>query len=317
MSASRDEPASVQAPLRPTFQQIEIFLKVVETRSFVAAARLLGISQPAVSQAIAKMEELYDAALFMRRRNAPLSLTPVAEAVLPTARALLHTIDHQSSRAAAAALSQIGRLSIGFYPGICSGPLREGMSDFIRECPDIALRLVESSAGELHRQLNAGDLDIIFTAFLTDLRNPALVQEGLWSERLVVLLSDAHHFAQREQLTWDEVATQRIILGSSKGEMTGYRAISSRMGDRPLDCRHHAVTRGALFQLVTMGLGVTVTFPSAMLVTAGTVAVPIADDSAVVPIEAIWHQGDNNPIRHRLVRNIRDRAKAYSASATA
>lgn len=302
------EPAGLPSrpPLRPTFQQLEIFLKVVETRSFVAAGRLLGISQPAVSQAIARIEDIYGGAIFTRRRGAPLGLTPVGEAILPASQTLLHTIDHQMGRAAAAAQSRIGRIWVGFYPGISSGSLRAGLAGFVRDCPDIELRLVEGSAGDLHRQLNAHELDIIFTAFLPDLGNPALVQEELWSERLVAVLPSNHPLADGAALEWNDIARLPIILGSSKGEMTGYRAIASRIGNRPIDCRHHVVSRGALLQLVAIGLGITITFPSAVVALPGTVAIPIAGDNAVVAIEAIWHEGDANPIRHRLLRHIRD-----------
>ncbi len=294
---------------RPTFQQIEIFLKVVEARSFVAASRLLGISQPAVSLAIAKLEEIYDGNLFARRRGAPLGLTPIAEAIIPTARALLHTVDHQRACALAAGLSRVGRLSIGFYPGIASGPLRDGIESFVRERPEVELHMVEASAGELHRQLNGGDLDVIFTAFLAELRNPAFVQEELWTERLLAVLPEGHALANCAELSWDDIAGQPIILGSSKGERTGYRAIASRIGDRPLDCTHHAVTRGALLQLVAMGLGITVTFPSALVPTPRTISIPIGGDKAKVAIEAIWQEMDDNPIRHRLMRHIRDQIR--------
>ena len=43
---------------RPDFNQLETFLKVAETRSFAETARQLGVSQPAVSQTIAKLEDV-------------------------------------------------------------------------------------------------------------------------------------------------------------------------------------------------------------------------------------------------------------------
>lgn len=62
---------------RPDFKQLETFLKVAETRSFADAARQLAISQPAVSQTIARLEELYGGDLFERRRGSPVALTPM------------------------------------------------------------------------------------------------------------------------------------------------------------------------------------------------------------------------------------------------
>lgn len=309
-SKSPDEPPRHRQPRRPAFHQIDVFLKVVETRSFVAAARQLGITQSAVSQTIARLEEIYSGELFVRNRRAPLSLTPIGEAILPAAQTLIDTVDRQITRAAATATSQIGALAIGIYPGIASGPLREGLADFIAECPKVRLSFVEGLPGDLHRQLSEHSLDIIFTAFMPDLATPTIVQQALWQERLVAVLPAGHRLASRPHLGWDDIATLPIILRTSQGEIAGYRAILQRMGDRPLDCEQHAVSRGALLEMVALGLGITISFPSACIPRTGVVTRPIEGENAVATIEAIWPDGDANPIRHRLVRHIRERAAA-------
>lgn len=298
------------SPIRPAFHQIEVFLKVVETRSFVGAARQLGITQPAVSQTIARLEDIYSGELFVRNRRAPLTLTPIGEAILPFARTLLDTIDRQIVRAAATAISQAGTLAIGFYPGIASGPLREGLADFIAECPRVRLSLTEGLPGDLHRQLSEHSIDIIFSAFMPDLATPALVQEPLWQERLVAVLPTRHPLARRSHLEWKDIAAQPIILRTLQGEIAGYRAILQRIGDQPIDCEQHAVSRGAILEMVALGLGITVSFPSACIPRTGIVTRPIEGENAVATIEAIWPDGDANPIRHRLVRHIRERAAA-------
>lgn len=303
-----------RSPIRPGFHQLEIFLKVVEARSFAAAARLLGISPPAVSQAIARLEEIYSGELFVRNRRAPLSLTPIGEAILPSARTLIDTVDRQIVRAAATATSQVGTLAVGFYPGISSGPLRDGIADFIAECPEVQLRLIEGMPGELNRQLSDGGIDVLFTAFMPDLATPTLVQESLWRERLVAVMSGGHELARRSRVSWADIVRERIVLRSSQGELTGYRAILQRVGDQPLDCEQHSVSRGAIFEMVALGLGVTISFPSACVERDGIVVRPIEDDSALVAIEAIWTEGDANPIRHRLLRHVRQHATLVEAA---
>jgi LysR family hydrogen peroxide-inducible transcriptional activator len=305
-----DDAAVRSRPSRPAFHQIEVFLKVVETRSFVAAARQLGITQPAVSQTIQKLEDIYSGELFVRNRRAPLALTPIGEAILPFARTLIDTVDRQIVRAAATAVSQVGMLTIGFYPGIASGPLREGLADFIAECPDVRLHFAEGLPGDLHRQLSERGIDIMFTAFMPDMENPALVQEPLWQERLVAVLPISHPLAYRSSLDWADIATQRIILRTAQGELAGYRAILQRIGNQPLDCEQHAVSRGALLEMVALGLGITVSFPSAAIPRPEIATRTIDGENALVTIEAIWPTGDANPIRHRLIRHIRDKATA-------
>lgn len=305
MSASR--PLGSRSPLRarPALAQIEIFLKVVETRSFVGAAKLLGMSQPAVSQAIARLEEIYPGDLFVRRRGAPLTLTPVGEALLPLAQAMLHTADQSFLRTAAASQSQRGRLSVGFYPGIANGPLREGLLAFRAECPDVDLNLLEAMPSELHRGLREGSLDLVITAFMPDLASPMFAQEPLWNEKLVAILPEGHLLTTREYLRWSDVAKLQVILRDSGNDMSEYRAISARAGVPSLGCAHYSVSHGTLLHLITMGFGITVSFSSTVGRLEGLTAVPISGADSVVPVEGLWLSADCNPIRHRLLRNIR------------
>ena len=59
------------------------FLTVVDEGSFTAAARRLGISQPAISAQIASLESSLGFPLFQRGRT--LTLTPEGESFLPYA----------------------------------------------------------------------------------------------------------------------------------------------------------------------------------------------------------------------------------------
>ena len=306
MSVARSLGARSSLRARPALAQIEIFLKVVETRSFVGAAKLLGMSQPAVSQAIARLEEIYPGDLFVRRRGAPLALTPVGEALLPLAHAMLHTADQSFLRTAAASQGQRGRLSVGFYPGIANGPLRDGLLAFRAECPNVRLNLLEAMPSELHRGLRDGSLDFVITAFMPDLGSPAFTQEALWTEKLVAILPEGHPLATREYLRWSNVAKLQVILRESGNDMSEYRAIAARAGVPLLGCAQYPVSHGTLLHLITMGFGITISFSSGVPPTAGVVEVPIEDEKVVVPIEGIWHADDANPIRHRFVRIVRD-----------
>ena len=70
---------------------LSVFLAVVETGSFTAAARRLGCSQPAVSSQIASLEAALDLQLFERGRE--LVLPPSGEAFLPYARRIQAAYD--------------------------------------------------------------------------------------------------------------------------------------------------------------------------------------------------------------------------------
>lgn len=283
-------------------------MRVAETRSFVGAAKLVGISQPAVSQAIAKLEDYYPGFLFVRRRGGPLTLTPIGEALLPHAKAMLQSADQSFLITEAASSSRLGKLSIGVYVGIASGPLREGLKSFRTECPDVVLNVVEGMPGELHPQLCENALDLVVAAFLPKHSHPAFEQEILWSEQLVALLPDSHDLADRKSLDWSEVAKLPIILRTAGGDLSGYRAVLAGVGQRSLNCEQYAVSRGTLAQMVTMGFGVAISFASAAAQTPGLVAVPIEGQNALVPVEAVWRALDQNAVRLRLLHHLRSAA---------
>ena len=133
---------------RPAFDQLATFLTVAETGSFSAAARLTGRTQPAISQAIARLEDIYGGDLFERRRGAPLALTPIGEAILPSAQILLKTIDEQMGTAAEAASGEIGAVVVGVDPDIATGRHRGGLVAFAMANPAARLRTIEApSAG--------------------------------------------------------------------------------------------------------------------------------------------------------------------------
>ena len=65
---------------------MRIFVAVAEARGFAPAARVLGMSPPAVTRAIAALEERVGARL-LRRSTRQVALTEAARASMPTASA--------------------------------------------------------------------------------------------------------------------------------------------------------------------------------------------------------------------------------------
>jgi len=299
---------------RPEFHQLEVFLKAVETGSFAAAARQLARSQPAVSQAIARLEEICGGNLFQRRPGAPLILTQMGKDLVPTARMLLHGIDEQMARAARMAQGQRETLTVGINCGLAAGPLREGLADFIAARPEVRLRLVEGPPGDLHRRFSEHALDLMIVALMPDLANTIVVQETLWMERLVIALHEGHALAGRPMLEWDDVASLRLILGRSQGPFD-WRALLARAGIGRLDDERHDVSGAALLDMVAMGVGATLSFASAVPPRPGIAIRPIAGADGLVAVDGIRRRGDRNPLRHKLLACIRKRVVSLASAA--
>jgi LysR family hydrogen peroxide-inducible transcriptional activator len=299
---------SRRTAFRPDFTQLETFLKVAETRSFAEAARQLGVSQPAVSQTIAKLEEIYGGDLFERRRGVPVALTLMGRAILPKAKLLLFMVDTQIDRAITIAQSMAGSLTIGFSFGLSCGPLNAGIVEFRDSRPDVELRFVEGAPTDLHRQLNERTIDIMFAALLPDLAGGPNVQERLWDERLFVAMRDDHPLAANDSLRWADISSLPIILHARQADLSTYRAVAARMGEQPFECSMHDVSAGALMDMVKLGLGATIICASTALPRDGIVLRPIVDENALASVEALWPKEDRNPLRHRLLVCVRKHA---------
>lgn len=289
-----------------------MFVEVADARSFSGAARRTGRTQPAVSRAIGRLEELCGGDLFQRRPGAPLILTPVGEAILPTARLLLHTVDQMLLRATQAAQSRAGSLKLGVSTGLASGPLRAALADFARSCPDVQLRLIEGMPGELYSHLTDGAIDLMIAALMPDLASTAFTREALWEERLVVALTQDHPLTAKPTLDWSDIASLRIIELTSSAEFALDSALLRQIGERAIECEQHAVSRTMLLEMVAMGLGATIAFESAVTPRVGVAYRLIEDENALAVVEAIWPTSDGNPLRHRLLAAIRKHASMRS-----
>ena len=85
-----------------TDNRLKIFVTLAESGSFTAAARRLGISQPAVSQCAAQLEAEAGAPLLVRGRG-EVSLTPLGERFLLYSRRILALYDNLSAELAGSA----------------------------------------------------------------------------------------------------------------------------------------------------------------------------------------------------------------------
>ena len=208
-------------------------------------------------------------------------------------------------RAAATAQSRVGNLTLGFFPGLIVGPLRAGIADFTAQSPQVRLRMVEALPGELHRQLNERAVDIMVVALMPKLDSKMLVQERFWDERLFLALPAHHPYAQEKSLGWDDIAEIPLILKASHVELVAYRTLLDRI-DRQVHLEQHDVSCTTLLDMVGLGMGATIVFASSILPHRGVAFLPIAEDNATVGIDAVWPKDDRNPLRHRLLSQIRE-----------
>ena len=133
-------------PARPTLDQIEVFLCVVEEQTFSAAARRLRRAQSAVSYAIKSLEKQLDVELFDRSGHLP-RLTPAGAALHADAREVELGVARLSQRARGIAGGTEAELTLAVDVFLPTGPLIDALRAFRGEFPLVGLRLFSEALG--------------------------------------------------------------------------------------------------------------------------------------------------------------------------
>lgn len=195
-----------------TLEQLRIFIAVAEREHVTRAATALGLTQSAVSSAIAALEARHDARLFDRvGRN--IELTSAGHQFLVEARAVL-----SRANAAELVLSELGSLgrgtlSIHASQTIASYWLPSRLVVFREAYPRIELHLSAGNTQTVMQAVLEGQADLGFVE--GTLRNARLAATEIGSDQLVLVVGASHPLAGRRRVDMSDLATTPWVVRES------------------------------------------------------------------------------------------------------
>jgi DNA-binding transcriptional LysR family regulator len=139
---------------------LRTLVAVVDLRSYTKAANSLGITQPAVSAQIKRLQQLIGADLF-ERSGQGVALTPRGERVAARARRLLSLNDEIVGLGGATARSEL-TVRIGTPSEFVASAMPSVLGPFRSAHPDIRFTIRSDSYEPLLRQLHMGEIDLLF-----------------------------------------------------------------------------------------------------------------------------------------------------------
>lgn len=165
-----------------------VFVQVAETRSFVAAGRLLGVTASAVGKSVVRLEERLGARLFHRSTRS-VTLTAEGMLFLDRSRRILAEIEAAEAELSQAAAAPRGRLRVSLP--LVGEPFLPVMAQFKRAFPDVDLDLDFSDRR----------VDVIEDGFDAVVRTGEALDSRLATRRLgdfrMLLVGSPGYFAER------------------------------------------------------------------------------------------------------------------------
>jgi len=186
---------------------LNVFLAVVNERSFTRAAEKLLRTQPAVSLAVQRLESELGETL-IDRSGRDLALTEAGKVVFDAARRQENLHQELLSRLAELRNKAVGRLVIGANESMTLYLLPH-LSRFRRAYPKVKLVVQRSRSGEMPDRLLAGDLDFGVVSYRLD--DERFQSRVIYVDHLSFLVAPNHRLANRKMLSIKDLAMETFV----------------------------------------------------------------------------------------------------------
>lgn len=283
-------------------RQLSSFVTLAEELHFVRAAARLGVTQPALSQQIARLEETLAVRLFERTKRR-VALTDAGRVFLTDALAILRQFELAAMGARRAAKGQIGRLTIGFVEASPFNVLSRLVSRLSRDLPEVSLVLQEMVTEEQVEALRSGRIDV---GLLRPMFNePDFGRLPLLRESYLVALPVGHPLAEADSVPLSALREERFIVTPARKRryVEGrFRAAFKRAGFEP-QVAQEVNQLHTIIGLVGGGIGVALVPHSvSRLDLEGVVYRPLRDkDAPVAELVAAWSLERETPVLRRFL----------------
>ncbi|HET9469846.1 MAG TPA: LysR family transcriptional regulator [Usitatibacter sp.] len=200
-------------------RDIEYFAVVARHGHLGRASEALGLSQPALSMSLRRLERSAQAKL-VRRTPKGVELTAVGTALLSHVGKLQLARDDLAREVADLAHGRAGHLRIGASPSNSEVLLPEACSALLMEAPNVTLNVAVLDNDALLPALRKGDLDIAVTHAQQG-PQPDLTQEIFREDEFVVYCASGHRLARRKSVTLEDLAGERWAISAAGAAQDG------------------------------------------------------------------------------------------------
>ena len=203
------DPRQLFSKLR--FRHLQLLVELSKQGSLRAAAQVLHLTQPALSKALAEVESMFGAPLFIRYARGVVP-TEQGKVVIQGAAMLLEELSHLGKEVSQ---QQATVLRIGAPPFVAQGYLPSVLTALSSHAPNVRVQLVEERVPLLVVHLLEGRLDALISSYPTELPEASgqpIRYEKLYDTSFTVIAPINHPAASKKVNSWEELARYDWIL---------------------------------------------------------------------------------------------------------
>lgn len=288
-------------------RHLEYFFAVAETESFTKAAKLMHISQPALSKQVSALEQELQANLFVRAGR-KVELTAAGRTLLKEGKRYLAQEDNLRRKVHDAAHREKTvqpPVTLGYTGAIEVFGLATLVQRFRTDNPNRQLNIRKMERDKLLAALANGQLDAGLLVTEGHEMNPLMECRNLYEDRLCVIAGADCRADGKPRLSMEELAAMPLVCCT--GEPAVWNCFLSRCRENQLEPKVVAqceLSETALL-MVRSGLGFTV-LSEQVIMPSDLKRIPVVDAPSVF-LSMVWMKENINqgvPLLARLAADV-------------
>jgi DNA-binding transcriptional LysR family regulator len=195
-------------------RDVRYFQAVAEHRNLGRAAEALGLSQPALSKSLQRLEQAVGSKLFQRTPKG-VELTAAGAALLGQANRLRLSINDVLREIADLSEARSGFLNIGGGPDTALDILPEALGTLLQAAPKVRSNITVLTYDELLQQVRNGELDLIVSG-IESTPPEDVTQIPLHDHEFGVYASANHRLVRQNKVTLADLSREEWALAASQ-----------------------------------------------------------------------------------------------------
>lgn len=234
-----------------TLAQIQAFATVAEVGSFTIASEQLGMTQSAVSHAVAALEKELKVSLLERNRNG-IFLTEIGKGVLIQAQEMLTCAERIRQETSASIGLETGKIRLGSFPSVSARFLPGFLRQYQQRHPGIEVVLFEGKEDEVREWIQTRAVDVGVVVLPAE----GLETQSIAQDEFLVVVACSHQLVKQRQIGIHKLSHEPFIMPKAGCEplilaMFRKAKITPKTQFEVIDLR-------TIFAMVKEGMGVTI-----------------------------------------------------------